>query len=58
MAGLGLRKVATILAKPQGAQQINRWTRLARAYERVPSGKTLNLLQTATRALNEQGSSE
>jgi hypothetical protein len=51
MAGLGLRKVATILAKPEGPRQINRWTRLARAYDKTPSANTLNLLQTATRTL-------
>jgi hypothetical protein len=56
VTGLGLRKVATILARPQGAQQINRWSRLARAYERAPTARTLNLLQTATRTLNAQGS--
>lgn len=54
VGGLGLRKIAKILATPQGAQQVNRWTRLAKAYDRAPSRNTLNLLQTATRSLETQ----
>jgi hypothetical protein len=55
-AGLGGRKLAAILAKPEDARQINRWTRLARAYDKTPNRNTLNLLQTATRTLQSSQS--
>lgn len=51
VAGLGLRKVAKVLAAPQGAAQLNRWSRLAKAYHQAPSTRTLILLQGATRNL-------
>ena len=53
-AGLGLRGVAKLLATPQGAAQIGKWTRLAKAYQAIPNASTLNALQAATRSLNEQ----
>lgn len=52
--GLGARKLSRILATPEGAQQVARWSRLAQAYERVPSARTLALLSGATHNLNQQ----
>jgi hypothetical protein len=54
VAGLGLRRVAGLLATPQGAAQVGRWNRLAKAYQASPDAKTLNMLQAITRSLNEQ----
>jgi hypothetical protein len=54
VAGLGLRRVAGLLATPQGAAQVGRWNRLAKAYQATPDVRTLNMLQATTRSLNEQ----
>jgi hypothetical protein len=55
-AGLGAWKLAKIMAMPAGAQQMARWSRLAKAYQMTPHPRTLNALQTATRILNDMPS--
>jgi hypothetical protein len=51
MAGLGARKLSALLATPQGAQQLTRWNRIAKAYDRAPSTPKLLALQSTTRLL-------
>jgi hypothetical protein len=54
VAGVGLRKLAKILATPEGAANVSRWNRLANAYTRSPNSRTLHLLGRATRSINDQ----
>lgn len=51
LAGLGGRKLSTLLASPRGAQQLTRWNRIAKAYDRTPSTPKLLALQSTTRLL-------
>jgi hypothetical protein len=53
-AGVGMRQLAKMLAKPSGAQQVMRWNRLATAYNRSPSPGALNALQNVTRLIEAQ----
>ena len=50
-AGLGGRRIATLLARPEGAKQLVRWSRMAQLYNSAPSAAKLIALQNATRAL-------
>jgi hypothetical protein len=55
IGGLGLRKVAKILAIPQGARDISRWNRVAQSYRSAPSAGKLTVLSNLTRTLNAAG---
>ena len=50
-AGLGGRRIATLLARPEGAKQLVRWSKMAQLYNSAPSAAKLIALQNATRAL-------
>jgi hypothetical protein len=54
LGGLGARKFSLYMASPERAQQIARWTRLAKAYQKAPSPGALNVLVTLTRNLHSQ----
>lgn len=55
IAGLGLRKLSKVLALPQGARDISRWSRVAQSYRSAPSAGKLTLLSNLTRTLNAAG---
>ena len=55
IGGLGLRKLAKVLAKPQAASDLSRWNRVARSYRSSPSAGKLTALSTLTRTLNAAG---
>jgi hypothetical protein len=55
IGGLGLRKVAKILATPQGARDLSRWNRVAQSYRSAPSAGKLTVLSNLTRTLNAAG---
>lgn len=55
VGGLGLRKVARLLAIPQGARDISRWHRIAQSYRSAPSAGKLTALSNLTRTLNASG---
>jgi hypothetical protein len=52
IAGLGLRKLSRILATPEGARDISRWSRVAQSYKDAPSASKAAALTNLTRSLN------
>lgn len=54
IGGLGGRKMATILARPQGARDLSRWSRLAQSYKSAPTASKLTALSNLTRSLDAQ----
>ena len=55
VAGLGARKLSTLMASPRGARDISRWSRVAQSYRKAPSASKLAALSTLSRSLNAAG---
>ena len=53
--GLGARKLSSIMARPQGARDLTRWSRVAQSYKSAPSAAKLATLGNLTRSLNAAG---
>ena len=53
-AALGGRGIASLLARPESAAQLTRWTRMAQAYNSAPSTAKLVTLQNTTRLLAQE----
>jgi hypothetical protein len=54
IGGLGARRFASMMAKPEEAQQVVRWSKLAKAYQNKPDTRTFSALSKMTRSINDR----
>lgn len=54
IAGLGLRKLSTVLATPEGMRGLMNWNKVANAYKQAPTPGKLARLSAMTRSLDAQ----